>query len=397
MFKFFKSRPAAKARKVRKTRQTRRLGFQSLEGRELMAGITYNASTDTVTIDGGSGRDVAEVERLTGNRVKVTLGSQSRIFDQDFASEKVSLIRFNGNAGNDLFSNYTSIRSIAHGGSGTDSLYGGAGRDDLYGDGDRDYLWGNGGGDYLYGGSGNDDLYGGSGNDVLVGQSGNDLLNGGDHDDRYVFNGSSLGRDTIESTAGVNTIDLRGRGGSNTLDLASTGWQTVKADNLYLKLSSSAAVDNVYGSNYRDVVYGNHLNNYLSGHGGNDSLYGNGGNDTLRGDAGTDYLKGGAGTDKFPEATVKSWTLTDSLPGWNSSDYYGHDVSAPSGYYIVSGVWRETSAIRGSSAGPIINSARSKATVMIDLRPEQFGSGGARVEGKLTLTLAPIGGDTLIQ
>lgn len=67
------------------------------------------------------------------------------------------------------------------------------------------------------------------------------------------------------------------------------------------------------------------------------------------------------------------------------------NTSADTGYYILSGKWHETSAIRGDSGGPLINSARNVATVWFSLTPELFGGGGSRVSGKLTLEQAPIG------
>jgi Ca2+-binding RTX toxin-like protein len=83
------------------------------------------------------------------------------------------------------------------GGLGSDSLSGDAGNDSLDGGGANDTLLGGGGNDTLLGGDGNDTLLGGGANDRLIGGLGNDTLTGGLGADRFVYNNSNEGPDTI--------------------------------------------------------------------------------------------------------------------------------------------------------------------------------------------------------
>jgi Ca2+-binding RTX toxin-like protein len=83
------------------------------------------------------------------------------------------------------------------GGLGSDSLSGDAGNDSLDGGGANDTLLGGGGNDTLLGDAGNDILDGGGANDRLIGGLGNDTLTGGLGADRFVYNNSNEGPDTI--------------------------------------------------------------------------------------------------------------------------------------------------------------------------------------------------------
>ena len=83
------------------------------------------------------------------------------------------------------------------GGNLADSLSGGGGNDSLDGGGANDTLLGGGGNDTLLGDAGNDILDGGGANDRLIGGLGNDTLTGGLGADRFVYNNSNEGPDTI--------------------------------------------------------------------------------------------------------------------------------------------------------------------------------------------------------
>jgi len=76
----------------------------------------------------------------------------------------VTEVVFNGGAGNDSFTDNTSINCVAYGNAGDDTLIGGSGNDMLYGGPGNDTLWGGAGDDYLDGGTGNNVLHGGDGN-----------------------------------------------------------------------------------------------------------------------------------------------------------------------------------------------------------------------------------------
>jgi len=115
------------------------------------------------------------------------------------------------------------------------------------------------------------------------------------------FNGGS-GRDTVsyhKSTAGISV---------NMSPNASPAGGFATGDTLLF-------IENVIGSNYRDVIHGDTGANIIVGLGGDDLINGNGGADRLYGDAGNDevmnfgragvqtYLDGGSGSDTIRYTT----------------------------------------------------------------------------------------------
>ncbi|MBW4457784.1 MAG: choice-of-anchor L domain-containing protein [Nostoc indistinguendum CM1-VF10] len=90
------------------------------------------------------------------------------------------------------------------GGNGNDSINGGSGNDTIDGGIGTDILIGGDGNDRLNGNSGNDSLDGGTGNDTLNGGIDNDTLNGGTGSDRFAFNSSAEGIDTISDFSVVD-------------------------------------------------------------------------------------------------------------------------------------------------------------------------------------------------
>jgi len=78
-----------------------------------------------------------------------------------------------------------------------DSLVGGQNRDTLKGGLGDDNLNGLNGNDLVEGEAGNDTLLGGGQNDTLIGGAGNDVLTGGQQADRFTYNATTEGIDTI--------------------------------------------------------------------------------------------------------------------------------------------------------------------------------------------------------
>ncbi len=232
---------------------------------------------------------------------------------------------FNGYSGDDLFENDTSLRAIADGGAGADTLRGGSGDDVLQG--------GTGAGDFLIGNGGNDQLYaylqsppsnvsrtgwswmdGGAGNDTLVGADGIDYMHGGDNDDDLDGRG---GNDELDGGRGVDF--LHGGTGDDVLYAA----RDVVGDVSFNFLNGEEGNDTLIGGDGGDHMLGGY---------GNDVLYGNGGGDVMAGEHGNDLLYGGEGDDRlvdFLEAglTDNDWNLldggngNDTLIGGNGIDY----------------------------------------------------------------------------
>jgi Ca2+-binding RTX toxin-like protein len=127
--------------------------------------IEGTAAGDTVSVSESRNRDPQVI--VTANGITTRFANPS---DGNFGS-KIRKVVFHGHAGNDHFTNNSSLPSEAHGNAGTDYLYGGPKTDLFFGGDDPDYLYGKGGNDQLYG---QGDL------DYLFGDSGDDKLDGGD-------------------------------------------------------------------------------------------------------------------------------------------------------------------------------------------------------------------------
>jgi Ca2+-binding RTX toxin-like protein len=125
--------------------------------------------------------------------------------------------------------------------------------------------------DSLYGRTGDDVLEGLNGNDWLVGGLGADILIGGNGIDTAYYGDSALG-------VAIDLLAATARGGE------------AEGDRLY-------SVENLHGSQARDILVGDAAANSLWGLAGNDTLDGGAGNDVVRGGAGADTMFGGGGID----------------------------------------------------------------------------------------------------
>ncbi len=146
-----------------------------------------------------------------------------------------------------------------------------AGIEQIFGSDYQDVLTGDIGPNVLYGIGGDDTLRGKDGEDVLEGGEGADQLDGGAGEDWVSY---------FESDAGVmvNLDDNTAAGGHAQGDVITN-------------------VENLAGSEYRDVLTGDNGPNGLRGRGGDDELRGSDGDDVLDGGDGADQLDGGAGVD----------------------------------------------------------------------------------------------------
>lgn len=122
-------------------------------------------------------------------------------------------------------------------------------------------------------GIGNDNFTGGGGADVVIAGSGNDRVLGNNGAD--VIQGGD-GNDWLTGGSGDDVIDA-GRGN----DRASGGYGD----------------DSIFGNEGRDILFGDAGNDLLEGNDGNDNLYGGAGNDLLYGSRDNDFLDGSSGDD----------------------------------------------------------------------------------------------------
>jgi uncharacterized protein (TIGR03118 family) len=130
--------------------------------------VQATLSTGTLLIT-GSRNDDDVVVRLDDARQQVVVVAHGQPIGS-FDAASVSLVQFNGFAGDDRFTikDYDGP-AILDGGAGNDTLEGGGGDDILLGGPGEDHLVGGGGRDIIIGGEGGDHLQGGTGDDVLIG------------------------------------------------------------------------------------------------------------------------------------------------------------------------------------------------------------------------------------
>jgi Ca2+-binding RTX toxin-like protein len=221
--------------------------------------------------------DDGEIEDSeAGVRVTVRdVNTNEVVLDETFERDRVDELEVYGRAGDDWIENNTNIPSRLDGGVDDDALIGGWANDTLIGGEDDDYLMGRYGSNELFGGIGDDEYFYGYMSTFV-----SDVI----HED------ASVDEDSIN-------FDQFYFGGSVTLDLAKTEWQTVNPEYLQLRLTTATGIENVEGSDFADTIYGNSRDNELKGLRGNDTLYGRTGNDELRGGDQNDFLGGDDGND----------------------------------------------------------------------------------------------------
>ena len=254
------------------------LGYDDLEQRQLLAGITFLEDVGEVVIAGTTGNDRSLVVE-SGSQLTV---SQTGFETRQFSLSEVQQIRFIGLAGDDRFENRSSIPSFAFGQEGNDVLIGGSGADRLIGSGGNDQLFGNGGDDFILAGNGDDEVSAGAGDDRVNGVGGTNEIDGGVGDD-LIFGGSGV--DNITDPSGANR--LIGGSGDDTIS-GGSGADTVHG---------GPGADRITGNGGDDFLFGQADDDTLIGGAGADVLNGNDGDDSLFGDEGDDRIVAGAGDD----------------------------------------------------------------------------------------------------
>jgi Ca2+-binding RTX toxin-like protein len=282
------------------------LSFTSLESRQLLAGISFDAATGQVTVDGSAGNDVVRVMEDTGTTTVIFTGLETRSFD----TANVSEIVFFGRNGDDWFRNDSSTSSKAFGqngddtligGSADDRLRGGTGSDRLYGMNGNDFIAGDDDNDFGWGGSGSDRLFGGRGVDRMSGEDGNDFMGGGDGDDNLY---GGRGNDKVYGNSGNDRL------------FGELGDDLISGDDDNDSLYGGEGNDSMYGQNGDDSCDGGAGDDRILGGSGDDHLLGNVGMDVLFGQSGDDSLNGGDDNDR-----VNGDDGNDDVGGGNGDDH----------------------------------------------------------------------------
>jgi Ca2+-binding RTX toxin-like protein len=179
----------------------------------------------------------------------------------------------------------------------------------------------------INGGDGNDTINGGGGKDIIDGGTGSDTIDAGLDNDRIIVVPGST--ETVIDSGGIDTLDFSGAHRGITLNLASSGGQTIDAAGNKIKLVGT--FENVIGTPFDDNINGNQANNLLLGMGGNDNLSGHAGQDILIGGAGIDRINAGADDDLLIGGVT---TFDGNLPAllkiqeeWTSGSSYADRVA----------------------------------------------------------------------
>lgn len=264
--------------------------YQTLEPRQLLAGITFDPVQGVVRVEGTAQADDVRVDQESATEISVELvGVDTQTFDQSLV-QRIVVAAYGGD---DRFRNDTNVPSLVFGHAGNDDLSGGAGDDELRGGEGDDDLDGGGGDDFLSGDNGNDQLDGGTGNDFLVGGEGNDEAFGRAGDDTLLGNGGNdflrgdNGNDRVFGNAGAD--EMWGGDGDDLL-LGHEDDDVIFGDD---------GVDQIYGLLGNDTVIGGSGDDNLVGGLGDDNLSGNDGEDRLDGGDGDDWISGGRANDRL--------------------------------------------------------------------------------------------------
>ena len=248
-------------------------------------GVTVNLKEGTSEGGHANGDTITDIENITGSIFKDVLVGDDGVnrLDGNKGDDELK-----GGIGNDQL--YGKLgNDWLYGGDGDDELLGNEGNDRLFGENGVDSLYGGEDDDELYGGGNNDQLYGEMGEDVLYGDEGNDELIGGDGND-WLF--GEAGADKLDGGSGIDWASYQESDAGVTVDLTEGTGEGGHAQG-----DDISNVEDLTGSDYKDILKGDGSANILLGLDGDDELRGHGGNDVLEGGAGSDQIDGGSGID----------------------------------------------------------------------------------------------------
>jgi len=272
----------------------------------------HGSGNDHVYVEGinygHAGYDLRPSSPYYGNSV----GNAYRETNGDW--NNIDKITFHGTKNGDAFANETSIKTVAYGNGGNDSLFGGSGDDTLYGGEGDDLLNGRDGNDLAFGEAGRNLIFSALGELAQLnngqlninGTSGNDGF-----DVKEFTNTEPTRRDVNHNVAsaygkfvsitdhhtGNTEIYSRDQVNSLYFDGGEGDDMLRNYTSLRSTLIGGAGNDYLRGGDAADEIHGGEGNDLILGGEGNDTLWGEAGHDMLFGEAGADWLYGGAGND----------------------------------------------------------------------------------------------------
>ena len=247
MFRSLFSRTKSDDRQETQQRSVARLTLEPLEGRELLASISFIASSGVVLISGSAHNDVAIVD-LDNGEVTVDLKSyrgsirSTPVFQdsQRFDPNKVQKVIFTGANGNDRFSNGSGEVCQIFGNAGNDTLNGGSGADTISGGSGNDTIHGEAGNDVIKDSGGINKLYGDIGMDRIYGGSGADTIDGGDFNDTIVSIGGGI--DTLFGAGGIDSIWMDSNDMLKDQSTTESSFKYIHKVNQFLSVSYSGGI-----------------------------------------------------------------------------------------------------------------------------------------------------------
>ena len=270
--------------------------YNNLENRLLLA-VTVSQSGNEVDIVGNGDGNVVAVRQIGNNTLRVVGDGVSH----DFTLSSVSQINFSGGNGNDNFTNFTSIDTMASGQNGNDNLTTGGGADTIFGGDGNDTISGGAGIDALFGGFGEDTIFGGDGDDLLRGGTGNDDLRGNDGNDRLLGEQGEddlFGQNGLDRLLGGNDNDTLRGGDDRDFVAGGNGDDNLFGESGNDNLRGGQGDDDLFGGDQVDRIAGDDGNDTLDGGGAFDRVFGDAGNDFIVSDS-SDFVQGGAGNDEI--------------------------------------------------------------------------------------------------
>jgi len=167
-----------------KLNRTAKLGFETLEAREVPAILGVQQAGNEIIVTASDSNTNATISRpnITSN-LKITDNQTGHTWTINWSPLlDLKKVVFVGGAGADHVSAADAWQRV--------DLRGGNGNDVLIGGRLNDRIDGGSGNDTLHGGGGNDALYGRGGLDVLYGDAGSDFLDGGGQSSDYINGGA---------------------------------------------------------------------------------------------------------------------------------------------------------------------------------------------------------------
>ncbi len=265
-----------KSRKTRRTIKANGLTIASLEQRNLLASVSFDAGAGVISFTADAGQaDIVSVSSPATDSLQIQVGAGDSLVLQGDAGGNADFVLGQTTTADDTLTIDLSNIMVSElnfdlmdlddvfsviGTAGIESLtvVGGAGDDVL----DASAIAT---GVSFFGNGGGDTLTGGSGNDVLAGGGGTDVIDGGEGNDTNSFQGIGVGV--------VATVNADGTGTASYASVSET----------------FTGIENLTGSENNDVLI-------ATGAAAN-ILLGQGGDDVLAGGGGTDVIDGGEGTD----------------------------------------------------------------------------------------------------